>query len=95
MQEPDKVMDQDVDDAHVSPIYFWQLHYYLLRGGLKIERMSTNAELKKPQWAKRVFEAAIARMIRRNIRRRGFPDPGVTSDAVLYGDCLIVAAKKA
>src|SRR5581483_6778597 len=23
MQEPDKVMDQPVDDAHISPVYFW------------------------------------------------------------------------
>jgi ubiquinone/menaquinone biosynthesis C-methylase UbiE len=94
MQEPDKVMDQDVDDAHVSPIYFWQLNYYLMRSGLHIERIGTNASLRKRQWSRRLFEAAIAAAIRRNMRRRRFPDPGVTSDAVLYGDCLVLAARK-
>lgn len=95
MQAPDKVMDQDVDDAHVSPIYFWQLNYYLRRSGVTIERVSTNAVQKKRQWAKRLVESAVAGMIRRNIARRGFPDAGVTSDAVLYGDCLILAGRKA
>jgi SAM-dependent methyltransferase len=94
MLTPDKVLGQDVDDAHVSPIYFWQLNYYLLRAGLRIEGLSTNALLKKNQWAKRAFEAMIARAIRRNVRQRKFPDPGITSDAVLYGDCLVLAARK-
>jgi SAM-dependent methyltransferase len=94
MLTPDKVLGQDVDDAHVSPIYFWQLNYYLLRSGVRVEGLSTNALLKKRQWAKRAFEAFIARTIRNNVRRRNFPDPGITSDEVLYGDCLVIAARK-
>jgi hypothetical protein len=35
-----------------------------------------------------------AELIRSNIRRRGFPDPGITSDAVLFGDCLILEGVK-
>lgn len=95
MQEPDKVMDQPVDDAHISPVYFWQLNFFLMRGGVRIERVATNALLYKRQWAKRVFERWIARTIRNNIRKRGFPDHGVTSEDVLFGDCIIVQGVKA
>jgi hypothetical protein len=42
-----------------------------------------------------VFENWIARIIRNNIRKRGFPDHGVTSDAVLFGDCIIIEGIKA
>jgi len=94
MQEPNKVMDQPVDDAHVAPIYFWQLNYFLLQGGVDIADVSTNALVKKPQWIKRAMEAWVASLIRGNISRRGFPDLGVTSEAMLYGDCAIVAGRK-
>jgi ubiquinone/menaquinone biosynthesis C-methylase UbiE len=94
MLDPDRVMQQDVDDAHVSPIYFWQLNYYLRRSGVMLQRVSTNSVQKKRQWSKRLVEAAVAGIIRRNIAKRRFPDMGVTSDAVLYGDCLILAARK-
>lgn len=94
MQEPHKVMDQPVDDAHVAPIYFWQLNYFLLQGGVEIAHVSTNAVLKKRQWTKRMLEAWVAALIRRNVLRRRFPDHGVTSDAMLYGDCVIVAGRK-
>lgn len=95
MQEPERVLDQRLDDAHVSPIYFWQLNYFLLRGGVRIARLGANALVKKPRWANRALEILVAAIIRRNMRRRGFPDPGVTSDAVLFGDCLIVEGEKA
>ena len=95
MQHPDQVMDQPVDDAHISPIYFWQLNYFLMQGGVKIERVNTNAFFYKPQWIKRVMENWIARVIRNNIRRRRFPDHGVTSEEMLFGDCIIIEGKKA
>lgn len=95
MQEPHKVMDQPVDDAHISPVYFWQLNYFLMHGGVRIERVATNALVYKPQWVKRVFERWIANRIRSNTRRRGFPDLGVTSEEMLFGDCIIVEGRKA
>jgi SAM-dependent methyltransferase len=94
MQEPHKVMDQDVDDAHISPVYFWQLHYFLMTGGVSIRRIGANALPRKDRWLARAFESLVARLIRSNIRRRGFPDPGITSDAVLFGDCIIVEGHK-
>ncbi len=95
MLDPDKVMVQPVDDAHISPIYFWQLNFFLRQGGVTIRRVSTNALIRKPQWIKRVLENRIARIIRNNIRKRGFPDLGVSSDAALFGDCLIIEGIKA
>ena len=95
MQHPDQVMDQPVDDAHISPIYFWQLNYFLMQGGVKIERVNTNAFFYKPQWIKRVMENWIARIIRNNVRKRHFPDQGVTSEEMLFGDCIIIEGKKA
>ncbi len=94
MLDPDKVMVQPVDDAHISPIYYWQLNFFLRQGGVSIRRVSTNALLRKPQWIKRVLENLIARIIRNNIRRRGLPDHGVSSDAVLFGDCLVIEGVK-
>jgi len=94
MQEPARVMEQTVDAAHISPIYFWQLHYFLLLGDVIIQRTSTNALLYKRQWLKRALEQWVASIIRKNIRKRGFPDHGVTSEAVLFGDCIIIEAVK-
>ena len=81
--------------AHVSPIYFWQLHFFLMRGGVRVHDIGTNTLVKRPQWTKRVFENFVAKLIRSNIRRRGLPNPGITSEAVLFGDCVIVEGRKA
>jgi len=95
MQEPERLLSiGDITDTHIAPIYFWQLNYFLLKSGVSIQRLSTNALLRKRQWPKRLLEAWIAGLIRRNIRRRGFPDPGITSEAVLFGDCLILEGIK-
>jgi SAM-dependent methyltransferase len=93
-KDPAKVMTTPVDDAHISPIYFWQLNFFLLQAGVAIERVSTNSLVRKPRWINRVIENLLAVVIRRNIRRRGFPDLGVTSDAMMFGDCIIIAGRK-
>lgn len=95
MLEPDKVMDQPVDDAHISPIYFWQLNYFLLDGGVAIRRVSSHALRRSSKPLRRWLENGIAALIRSNVRRRGFPDLGVTSDAMLFGDSLILEGVKA
>lgn len=95
MLAPDKVMDQPVDDAHISPIYFWQLNYFLLRGGVSIDRVSTHAVRRATNLPRRWLENALASLIRSNIRRRGFPDSGVSSEAMLFGDSLIIEGIKA
>jgi SAM-dependent methyltransferase len=95
MQEPHRLLaDGDIRDTHIAPIYFWQLNYFLLRGGLDIRRLSCNARVYKPRWLQRLFENWIARRIRANLRRRHFPDPGISSDDVLFGDCIVIEAHK-
>lgn len=95
MLTPGKVLDQDVDDAHVSPIYFWQLNFFLMQGGVSIERLGASPLPRKPRWASRLFERWVASIVRSNMKRRGFPDPGLTSDDVLFGDCIIIEGRKA
>jgi hypothetical protein len=29
------------------------------------------------------------------MRKRGFPDPGVSSEAMLFGDCIVIEGRKA
>jgi len=41
------------------------------------------------------IRALDANLIRNNIRKRGFPDPGVTSEEMLFGDCVIIEGSKA
>jgi SAM-dependent methyltransferase len=94
MLKPEWLMNHTVADAHIAPIYFWQLNYFLLLGGVEIERMSTNALVHSRRWATRLVERVVARIIRSAVRRRGLPDPGITSDEVLFGDCIIVEGKK-
>jgi len=93
-KEPEKVMHQSVDDAHVSPIYFWQLNFFLMHGGVDIRRVATNAEVRKPRWINRMVEEVLAGVIRRNVQRRGFADKGVSSDAMLFGDCIVIEGVK-
>lgn len=94
MLAPDKVMTQPVDDAHVSPIYFWQLNFFLLQGGVKVRRVGSNGFVRRRRWLQRKLEDLAVSVIRGNNRRRGFPDV-MTSDAVMFGDCIVVEGIKA
>lgn len=95
MREPHRLLaDGDIRDTHIAPIYFWQLNYFLLRGGLKVTRLTCNAQEHKPRFLQRLAENWVAARIRSNSRRRGLPDPGITSDDVLFGDCIVIEAVK-
>ncbi len=94
MKNQDKVMNQGPDEAHISPVYFWQLLFFLKQGGVRLDRIDANHIVRKPRLLERFFENRVAAAIRSNIRRRGFPDPGVTSDAMLFGDCIILECGK-
>lgn len=96
MEEPHRLLaDGDIRDTHVAPIYFWQLNYFLLRCGMKIGSITSNARLRKPRLLQRIAERCVAALIRLNSRRRKLPDPGITSDDVLFGDCIVIEAIKA
>jgi SAM-dependent methyltransferase len=93
-KEPESVVGQSEVHAHISPIYFWQLNHFLLKAGAKITRVSTNICLYKRSPLKRILERWLANVIRGNLRNRGFPDPGVSSESMLFGDCVIIEAVK-
>jgi hypothetical protein len=57
MLEPDKVMVQPVDDAHISRSTSGSSTYFLLQGGVAIRRVGTNALLfRKQGWLQRKLE---------------------------------------
>jgi len=80
--------------GHISPIYFWQLAYFLGNYGFTIEQVTTNQIKQEKKPLKRLLARAIAGLIRANARRRGFPDGGTLSDEFLFGDSLIVQARR-
>jgi len=80
--------------GHISPIYFGQLAYFLGNYGFTIERVTTNQIKHEKKPLKRLLARAIAGLIRANARRRGFPDEGTLSDEFLFGDSLIVQARR-
>jgi SAM-dependent methyltransferase len=95
MQFPEKVMEQGLDEAHIAPIYFWQLFYFLTTvGGLKLQSIKANRLVSAKHALGHWLEKMLARAIRRNVQKRSFPDHGTTSDDVLFGDCIILKLKK-
>jgi hypothetical protein len=94
MQFPEKVMDMGVDDAHISPIYFWQLFYFLKISGISVVDVGANRLVRSTNLVGRWLENLLAAVIKKNIQSRKFPDHGVTSEAMLFGDCFILECKK-
>ena len=80
--------------GHISPIYFGQLKYFLEESRLRVVRIDTNATLFPDSFLKKCHHKLIAAAIRYTIRNRNFPDEGTLSDAMLYGDCIIIEAMK-
>jgi SAM-dependent methyltransferase len=85
---------QQGHQAHISPIYFWQLVTLLERFGLRLETVATDNRVRHRRLPKRLLHGLLARLIRYASCRRGFDGLGVVSDAVLFGDSLIVQARK-
>jgi len=95
MQFPEKVMEQGLDEAHIAPIYFWQLYYFLTTiGGLKLQAIKANRLVRSKHALGRWLEDLLAKTIRRNVNKRKFPDYGTTSDDVLFGDCIVLKLVK-
>lgn len=94
MQKPEKLIHATPDDSHISPIYFWQLNFFLMKCGVSVNRISTNRLIYKKQFHKRYIEKIIAFIIKNNIKKRKFPNNWATSEEVLFGDCLIIEGTK-
>lgn len=80
--------------GHISPIYFWQLAYFLANYGLVIEKVTTNRITSEAKPIKRMVRRLLAGVIRATARRRGFPAGETLSDDFLFGDSLIVQARR-
>lgn len=64
------------------------------RYGLEVESVATDNPHVEQPIHKRRLHALLAVAIRRASRRRGFHGLGVVSNAMLFGDSLIVRARK-
>jgi SAM-dependent methyltransferase len=80
--------------GHISPIYFWQLVTFLERFGLCLETVATDTLVQQRLPHKRLLHSLAGYLIRCTTRRRGFDGLGIVSDTVLFGDSLIVQARK-
>jgi len=97
MVEVDPATGAEQPIAHINPIGFLELRYTLSRWGFHVERVATNREMKKSLWLYR----AIRLLLLTRGRRSAASHPRVAavrrtllSDAVLFGEGLIVAATK-
>ena len=80
--------------GHISPIYYWQLNYFLSNQGFKITKVTTNNIKKDHKIIKRIFIPILGWLSNRLSSARNFPNDGAYCDDFLYGDSLIVIAKK-
>lgn len=97
MVEVDPQTGAEQPIAHINPIGFLELRYVLSRWGFRVDLVQTNRELKKGSWVYR----AIRRVLLTKGKRSAATHPSVASvrqallsDAVLFGEGLIVGATK-
>ncbi|MEW6675160.1 MAG: hypothetical protein AB1348_03970, partial [Nitrospirota bacterium] len=67
---------------------------FLETNGLKIMRVTADTVLSGKTNQKKMVNKLIATFIKWNIKRREFWDEWTTSDAMLFGDCVIIEAQK-
>lgn len=80
--------------GHISPIYYWQLAYFLENAGFEIVRLTTNRQLNERKPLKKLSAKLFKKLIRSTAKRRGMYDEMTHSDDLLFGDSLIVIAQK-
>jgi SAM-dependent methyltransferase len=80
--------------GHISPIYYWQLLYFLGNAGFEPVRVTMNALLEESKPLKRLMARWMASVVRKTAQRRGMFDEMTHADDVLFGDSLIVIARK-
>jgi len=93
MKDRDNVRKEGLQ-AHIFPIYFWQLKYFLENGGVEIRRLAMNEAIRHDRPMRNLLQGLFKYAIRHTVTRRHFPDEGTLSDAMLMGDCLIIEAQK-
>lgn len=97
MIELDPKTNDEIPIAHINPIGFLELRYVLVRWGFQVAGVTTNELVR--------HKAVLYRILRLLIRSRGKRAAAshpkiaeirkiILSDTVLFGDSLIVSAKK-
>lgn len=97
MIEIDPKTDEEMPIAHINPIGFLELRYILVRWGLQVARVTTNELVKHKAVLYRIFRLLIRSRGRRaaasHSKIAGIRNT-LLSDALLFGDSLIVVAQK-
>ncbi|MFM8552774.1 MAG: class I SAM-dependent methyltransferase [Nitrospiraceae bacterium] len=97
MVEMDPATGEPQPIAHINPVGFLELRYVLSRWGFRVDVIQTNREVRKSSWLYR----AIRLLLQTKGRRSAASHPAVASvrqallsDAVLFGEGLILGASK-
>jgi len=93
--DPDTGAEQPI--AHINPVGFLELRYTLSRWGFRVDRVETNRQMKKGSF----FYQVLRLLLQTKGKRAATTHPRVAgvrqmllSDAVLFGEGLIVGATK-
>lgn len=78
--------------GHISPIYLWQLLFFLEKYGLQTVGVTCDALMQEKRWHKKLLKQIFAALVCRG-RRQRFPVP-LARRELLYGSSLIVGAQK-
>jgi len=79
--------------GHISPIYPWQLFFFLEKYGLTVTGVTSDVLMTERRWLKKMVKWLLARLV---VRHR--PHPSVAAEApwqdLMHGSSLIVGARK-
>ncbi len=79
--------------GHISPIYPWQLFFFLEKYGLAVTGATADVMMSEKRWAKRVVKWLLARLVCRNRKHRSLT-AAVPWQDILWGSSLIVGAER-
>lgn len=79
--------------GHISPIYLWQLLFFLEKYGLRIIGVTCDTFIKEKRWHKKIILQLLATIVCRGKRQR-FLIPGISRSELLFGSSLIIGAQK-
>lgn len=97
MIEIDPKTNEEIPIAHINPIGFLELRYVLVRWGFSVEAVTTNELVKASSPLYRFLRLLIRTRGRRSAKShrkiKGIRDL-LLSDSLLFGEALIISAKK-
>jgi SAM-dependent methyltransferase len=94
MVEVDPKTGAEQPIAHINPIGFLELRYVLSRWGFRVDLVQTNRELKKGSWLYQAIRRLLQTKGKRSHPSVASVRQALLSDAVLFGEGLILGATK-